>query len=279
MRPRTLLAGALLLLLVAPASAYPSPSSAWTFSSDCSGSRHFVYDFVGLLDDTQGSYVESRGCDLYREDGAHLVLAIVEDLGGESIDSYALHLVREWGIGDRERLDGLLVLYAVDDGTGSGAVRVEVGYGLESVVNSLAAREAVESMEALKASDLANGSTERDATTHALAAGASGLALFTQQNYNGTAQDVGPAGGGGDGFGIPWWGWVLIVALVVLMSLSGAGRRGRGSAGSGFLTGLLLGGLLRRGGGRGGGGWGGRGRGGGGFGGGKSGGGGWGGKL
>jgi uncharacterized protein len=271
-RPRWGLAAvaALLVAAAAPSLAYPDPDKAYTFPSECSGVRHFVYDFVGLLSEPQGEVVEQDGCALYREDGAHLVLAIVPDLGGEAIDSYALHLVRDWGIGDKDRLDGILVLYAMDDGTGSGqgAVRVEVGYGLEGVVNSLMSREAVESMESIQAQDLANGSTEAEATSHALAAGAAGLALFTQQNYEGSSQGV-PSGGGGGGFSIPWWGWLLIAAAVLTV-LGAGGRRG----GSGFLTGLLLGGLLRRGGGGGG-----QGRGGGGFGGGKSGGGGWNGKL
>jgi uncharacterized protein len=272
-RPGIVLAFLAFAVCVGPvAAALPDPADAGRFDSPCAlqNDRHFVYDFVGLLDEAEGALVEDEACELYQEDGAHLVLAIVPGLDGESIDAYALDLVRGWGIGDAERLDGLLVLYALDDGTGSGsgAVRIEVGYGLESTVNSLVAREAVDSMAALKRSLLENGSTDSDATSHALASGAAGLALFTRSNLEGQA---GAADSPGFVSTIPWWVW-LVVALVVLSVVLGGGRsRGGGGLrpGGGFGGPPMGGGF---GGGR-------RGGGSGGFGGGKSGGGGWGGKL
>lgn len=253
------------LLLPPGVAGYPNPDRAKHFDSDClaENNRRFVFDYVGLLDFVQGDSVEANACALYQEDGAHQVLVIVPDLDGESIDQYAVHLLREWGIGDDDRLDGLLLLYTMDDGYGQGALRVEVGYGLEGTINSLVAREAVDAAARLKQQALENGSSDRQATAHALSATASGLALFAATNLEGSA---GKAESGGV-LSWPWWVWIIM--LVLLAGLVG-GRRGRGSGS--FLAGMILGGMMRRGpgGGRGGGG---------GFGGGKSGGGGWNGRL
>jgi uncharacterized protein len=262
------------------ASPVPDPDKAPVYyRSACfdANDRRFVFDYtdtMGAIAGTGSPYgaeVEAAACALYQEDGAHLVLVLVPSLGGHTIDDYAVDLVRAWGLGDAKRLDGLLVLYAKDDGSGHPATRVEVGYGLEGTVNALAARQAVDSMQALHGSLLENGTAEPDATAHALAAGTIGLADFTRTNLAGVPQ---PGGSDGAGPGIPTW---VIAVVVVVALLALLGRRGRGS---GFLGGLILGGMMR--GGRGGGGWGGgggSGRGGGGFGGGKSGGGGWGGRF
>jgi uncharacterized protein len=50
--------------------------------------------------------------------------------GDETIEEYAVKLFEAWGIGDREKDEGLLLLVAVADR----AVRFEVGYGLEGVL-------------------------------------------------------------------------------------------------------------------------------------------------
>ncbi|HUR62496.1 MAG TPA: TPM domain-containing protein [Candidatus Thermoplasmatota archaeon] len=276
---RRLLAGgiviAALLLLPSLAAAYPDAGAAPRyFPSDCfpGADRRFVHDFIGLMDEGEAAVVEARACLLYNETSAHVVLALVPGLEGESLEGYATHLFEAWGIGAKGHDDGLLVLYVRDDGSGSGAVRVETGYGLEGTINSLIARQAVDSMAQVRQQALANGSTEPQATAHALAAGTLGLVGFLRGNYRDghfTAVEDEPEDSEWD------WPSLLLVAVVVLV-LGLASRRRRGRFGGGG-----WGGRGGWGGGMGGGGWGGGrgGRGGGGFGGGRSGGGGWGGRL
>ena len=230
LRPAAVLAVASTLLLPALAvEALPDPDKAPRyFDSDCTvaNDRRFVHDFIGLLDEVEGAFVEERACALYQATSAHLVLALVPDLEGQSLEVYALRLFEAWGIGDDERLDGLLVLYAADDGTntGSGALRIEVGYGLDATVAATTAREAYDTMVDLKRQKMDEGLDERDATAHALAAGSAAMADYLIAAYDDgfPAKPTTP----GDGFSIPWWVWVL-VAVVVLSVLMG-GRRGRG---------------------------------------------------
>ena len=61
-----------------------------------------------------------------------LVVATTPDLKGLPIDQYSLELANAWGIGDAERNDGLVMLFAPNERK----VRIEVGLGLEEVVTN-----------------------------------------------------------------------------------------------------------------------------------------------
>lgn len=61
-----------------------------------------------------------------------VILAVVKSTDGEDIDQYAPKLFSKWGIGQKDTDNGILILYAVNDGDKN--VRIEVGYGLEGAV-------------------------------------------------------------------------------------------------------------------------------------------------
>lgn len=56
-----------------------------------------------------------------------LVVATISDLDGYDISDYGYQLGRAWGLGDKDRNDGALLLVAPNERR----VRIEVGYGLE----------------------------------------------------------------------------------------------------------------------------------------------------
>jgi uncharacterized protein len=239
----------------------PQPGDApWYAETECAPlyDRHFVYDVAGILD-VALQPLEEDGCTVYTNTGVHMVFLTVEDTGGESLDTWAPKLVRAWGIGDDERHDGLLLAYALDDGAGMPVARVEVGYGLESVVNAQVGREAVEAMREARRQANENGSLGHD---EAMLAGA--IVLFDAVLEGAEAHPPEPVDRDG---GIPWF-WIIVIVIIVLVVLAGVSRGG-GRMGRGGLP-PMGGGYSGRGG------WGGGsgGSGSGGFGGGKSGGGG-----
>src|SRR5690625_7938763 len=59
----------------------------------------------------------------------------IPELGDEDLESYALRVFEQWGVGRRSIDDGVLVLVAVDDRK----MRIEVGYGLEGAVPDVVA--------------------------------------------------------------------------------------------------------------------------------------------
>lgn len=65
--------------------------------------------------------------DLYKTTGAQLAIVTIPTLEGLSVEDYAVRLFKEWGIGSKEKNDGVLLLAAIKDRQ----MRIEVGYGLE----------------------------------------------------------------------------------------------------------------------------------------------------
>ncbi|MBI3887662.1 TPM domain-containing protein [Candidatus Microgenomates bacterium] len=105
-----------LLVPVKPinASIYPSPTGN-------------ISDFAGVLSETQKTSVEKRLADYRAKTGNEIAVAIVKDLGGDTIENYAVKMFEQWKIGQKGKDNGVLLLVAINDHK----VRIEVGYGLE----------------------------------------------------------------------------------------------------------------------------------------------------
>ena len=227
---RLSLALALALALAPLAAAYPDPQKAPRyFESDCfeTYDKRFVHDYVGLFA-RWGPELEPAACEVYATTSAHVVILAVKDTEGDVLENYAFRLFEAWGIGDKERLDGLLILY-VDDylGEGESALRIEVGYGLEGVINSRVSNEAWDLMVQTRDDAVAAGDTEDDARALAIAAGSLYLMQtlidsYTEAGFPEPAPEEGPS----------IWFWVgvlvLIILLLWLLSRSSRGRRGWG---------------------------------------------------
>ncbi len=92
--------------------------------------KFFVNDYADILSDTDEATVFEAGVNLQNATGAQVVLLTVDDLGGMAMEDYTLTIARNWGIGDAEKDNGILLLFTTD-GPHS---RVEVGYGLEGAL-------------------------------------------------------------------------------------------------------------------------------------------------
>lgn len=90
----------------------------------------FVNDFADVIDDTDEQIIQAAGERLYNACGAQVVVVTVSSLEGDPIENYALQLARAWGIGDKDKDNGLLLLLSVAEPK----VRIEVGSGLEGAI-------------------------------------------------------------------------------------------------------------------------------------------------
>lgn len=119
---KKLIAGLLLVLLILPlactsvSAATPSPTAAF-----------YVNDMAGVLSAEQEKSMVSAAEQLAKQTGAQVVVLTVTTLDDRDITEYALEIARAWGIGDKEKNNGVLILLS----TGDREVRVEVGLGLE----------------------------------------------------------------------------------------------------------------------------------------------------
>lgn len=87
----------------------------------------FVNDFAGVIGSEDEETIMSLGAELYTKTSAQVVVVTVETLDGYHVRDYALQLGRDWGVGDEEKNNGVVLLLAVSERQ----VTIQVGYGLE----------------------------------------------------------------------------------------------------------------------------------------------------
>jgi len=100
-------------------------------------SEFFVNDFAGVLSNSAEETINHMGKALEDMTGAQVVVVTVQSLDGQDIDSYANELFRKWGIGEKDRNNGVLILNSVSDRM----LRIEVGYGLEGALTDIETAE------------------------------------------------------------------------------------------------------------------------------------------
>ncbi len=87
----------------------------------------FVNDFANVLDEEDEKELMKIGENLFVKTGAQVVVVTVDTLDGADVSDYALELGRKWGVGDKEKNNGVVLLLAVSERK----VTIQVGYGLE----------------------------------------------------------------------------------------------------------------------------------------------------
>lgn len=90
----------------------------------------FANDFADVLDDADEKTIINLGNELKEKTTAEVVVVTIDSTGGQDISDYALNLGRDWGIGNKEKNNGVLILLAAEDRD----VYIAVGYGLEGAL-------------------------------------------------------------------------------------------------------------------------------------------------
>jgi uncharacterized protein len=210
----------------------------------------WVTDLGGFLTPQQEAAMENL-MESYRQGSGHeIALLTVPDLGGRSLEGYALEVGREWGLGEKDKNNGALLLVA----RAERKVRIEVGRGLEGNVTDAISGRIIRGVISpqFKQGNYYEGLLGGVQALHAAAGG----------DYAQIPQEPKRKSGGLISL-LP-----MLFMIFILSRMFRRGRDGRGGGGGGLLAGLLLGSMLGGGGRSSGGGFGGGGGGFGGFGGG-----------
>lgn len=126
-------ASALLIALVA----IPLLAEAFTSPGQPKG---FINDFTGALTQSAVASLEQQASALKKATGAEIAVVIVPTLQGEDGRTYATDLFAAWGIGEKGRDNGLLMLVALEERE----IHIEVGYGLEGQITDLQAKQVID---------------------------------------------------------------------------------------------------------------------------------------
>lgn len=95
-----------------------------------------VTDSARMLSPAETERIESRLEELERSGGPRMAILIVDSLGGEPVEVFALRVAETWKIGRRGVDDGVLLLVA----RAERELRLEVGYGLEAALTDALSR-------------------------------------------------------------------------------------------------------------------------------------------
>ena len=90
----------------------------------------YVQDNAGVFSASVSGYLQSLGRQLDQKTTAQLVVVTVPSLKGAPLEDYSLQILRQWGIGNKEKNNGVLMLIS----TGDRKSRIEVGYGLDGQI-------------------------------------------------------------------------------------------------------------------------------------------------
>jgi uncharacterized protein len=195
-----------------------------------------VNDFAGVLSAEQQSSLENKLVNFNQKTSTQIAIVIVKSISGYDPSDYSFKLAEKWGIGQKGKNNGILILVKPKVGNERGQVFIAVGYGLEAVVPDAVAHQTIveaELIPAFKQNDYFGG---LDRSTDILMSLTSGE--FTADQYTKSVKKGGKSGGMG-GFAII----MIILVIVFLFRRGGNNSRGIGSTGS-FLGGMLLGNML-----------------------------------
>ncbi len=190
-----------------------------------------VNDFAGVLSADQVNGLEGELSAYARQTSTQIVVVTVPSLEGHDIADYSFQLGEKWGIGQKGKDNGVVIVFKPKTAEGRGQVFVAVGYGLEGVIpDAVANRDIVdhEMIPRFQNGDIYGGLANAARVIMALASGE-----FTPQEY---ADKVSQGGGG-----IPFV--VLLVVIIFVISLF-RGRRRYYTGGSNLPFWLLMGGML-----------------------------------
>lgn len=98
-----------------------------------------VTDLTGTLPAQSIAQLEQKLAAFEKEKGAQVAVLMVPTVQPESIEEYAVRVFEQWKLGRKGVDDGVLLVIAKEDRK----LRIEVGYGLEGVLNDATAKRII----------------------------------------------------------------------------------------------------------------------------------------
>lgn len=190
-----------------------------------------VNDYTGTLTDAQVSNLERMLVNYNDTTSTQILVLLVDDLQGYDIHEYATEIGHSWGVGQKGKNNGAVILVKPKKDTQKGQATISVGYGIEQYVTDAASKKIIdqEMIPSFKENDYYNGIVKAARVIMDLCSG-----KFTADEY--TKEP-----------GVPLWLIIIfIIAIILILSrnnnqnYSGGGTRtiwipmGGGFGGGGF---------------------------------------------
>jgi len=195
--------------------------------------RRLVSDETGLLSKQQMNALEHKLVSFNDTTSTQIAIFITHDLQGYDIVDFSQRVGQKWGVGQKGKDNGVVIVLKPKTTTVRGEVNIEVGYGLEPIIPDITGKQIVdnEMIPRFKSGDYFGG---LDAATEVIISLSAGH--FTADEY-----DRQSSSGGSVGWFVP------ILILFIVISMIRRNKRGHYSAGRSslpFWTALWLGSSL-----------------------------------
>lgn len=192
-----------------------------------------VNDFAGMFDPSFVQNLENQLVAFAKETSTQVAVVTVPTLDGTDAADYAFKLGEKWGIGQKGKNNGVLILLKPKMGNERGQVFIATGYGLEGAVPDAYAKRIVdkEMIPRFKQGDYAGGVQGAVQVIMELTRGEYTAEQYAKQS---------PVGGGIVAI------FVIIILIFILSKIFGSGTRNMSNRGSDIPFWLLMGGLASR---------------------------------
>lgn len=200
-----------------------------------------VNDYTGTLSSSQINTLEHKLVAYNDSTSTQILVMLVDDLQGYSIEQYATEIGHSWGVGQKDKSNGVVILVKPKKGNERGQVNISPGYGMEEFVTDATAKHIIEKemIPAFKEDDYYTGIDKAVNVIIDLCSG-----KFTQDEYKEEKEDA-----------IDWIRLIVFIIVIIIIfrknnrngqSYSGGGHRtiwiplggfGGGSSGGGFSSG------------------------------------------
>jgi uncharacterized protein len=190
-----------------------------------------VNDFAGMLSDHDIMTLERKLDSFNDSTSTQIAIVIVPSFNGYDKADYAQRLAEKWGIGQKGRNNGLLILIKPKTYSSRGEVQIAPGYGLEGVIPDITCGEIVDYLilPAFKKDEYFKGLDDATNTIMALARGE-----FTAEDFGKMAKK-GHDGGSGLIFVI------ILIVIIFLISRGSGGANNKHISTGGLPFWLLMG--------------------------------------
>ena len=180
-----------------------------------------VNDYTGTLSAEQVDALEHKLVAYNDSTSTQILVLLVDDLQDMSIEQYATEIGHSWGVGQKDKGNGLVILVKPKKGSQRGQVNISPGYGMEQYVTDATAKRIIERemIPAFKENDYYTGIDNAVNTVMDLCSG-----KFDQDNYRDYGVDI------------PQWLILLFLIAIVIIFSKFSSNNGQNYSGGGTRT-------------------------------------------
>src|SRR3989344_1735348 len=169
----------------------------------------FVNDFSEILTAEQKQLLETKVSNFEKETSNELSVVIISNLGGDTIENFAVKLFEDWGIGKNKKDNGVLLLVAPEDRK----MRIEVGYGLEGALTDAQSFWIIQ--------NILRPSFQKEDYYEGISSGVDTIVSITKGEFKPDTNSTGDSGINRDSvFFMLWVSWVFFVWMGSVLARS-----------------------------------------------------------